>query len=59
NARGMSAEDGGAGGSGVVMQTPNAAERGLWCPLTWVLLLRAPAVRGCASVERSSVCVPG
>jgi hypothetical protein len=46
-------------GSGLFMPPPTLAAHGLWCPLTCVPLLRAPAVRGYASVERSSVCVPG
>jgi methyltransferase (TIGR00027 family) len=38
---------------------PTLAAHGLWCPLSCVPWLRAPAVRGYASVERSSLCVPG
>jgi len=45
--------------SRVIMPTPLVAGRRQECSLTYLLLLRAPAIRGCAFAERSSVSVPG
>ncbi len=51
--------EGGKASSGVVMRTPNLAGHGPNYPLLCVPLLLDSAARGCASVERSSACVPG